>query len=143
MRAAFMTGVNEVEVRDDVAEPKLDPAGALLRVEACGICGTDARTFFNGDPKAAPPWQLGHEPVGILEEVGPGADLPDGVAQGDRVFLGSILIAGAVIALGIVPATGPLLLSAIPAAGAGLAILAALALAARARTGDPRALDRR
>ena len=48
------------------------------------------------------------------------------------VFLGSILIAGAVIALGIVPATGPLLLSAIPAAGAGLAILAALALAARA-----------
>jgi len=94
MRAAFMTGVNEVEVRDDVAEPKLDPAGALLRVEACGICGTDARTFFNGDPKAPPPWQLGHEPVGILEEVGPDAVLPTGVAQGDRVFLGSILTCG-------------------------------------------------
>jgi uncharacterized membrane protein YbhN (UPF0104 family) len=50
------------------------------------------------------------------------------------VFLGSILIAGAVIALGIAPAAGPLLLSALPAAGAGLAILAALVLAARRPT---------
>jgi L-iditol 2-dehydrogenase len=94
MRAAFMTGVNTVEVRDDVAEPTLEPAGALLRVQACGICGTDARTFFNGDPKAPPPWQLGHEPVGILDEVGPDADLPPGVARRDRVFLGSILTCG-------------------------------------------------
>ena len=94
MRAAFMTAVNEVEVREDAAEPAADPAGAVLRVEACGICGTDARTFFNGDPKAPPPWQLGHEPVGVLEEVGPDADLPPGVAAGDRVFLGSILTCG-------------------------------------------------
>ncbi|MEO8476195.1 MAG: alcohol dehydrogenase catalytic domain-containing protein [Actinomycetota bacterium] len=94
MRAAFMTGVDSVEVRDDVAEPTLDRAGALLRVEACGICGTDARTFFNGDPKAPPPWQLGHEPVGVLEHVGPDAELPPGVVQGDRVFLGSILTCG-------------------------------------------------
>ncbi len=75
-------------------EPELDLAGALLRVEACGICGTDARTFFNGDPKAPSPWQLGHEPVGVLEQVGPKADLPPGVAEGDRVFLGSILTCG-------------------------------------------------
>jgi L-iditol 2-dehydrogenase len=52
VRAAFMTGVGTVEVRD-AGEPALDPRGALLRVEACGVCGTDARTFFNGDP--APP----------------------------------------------------------------------------------------
>ncbi|GIU97586.1 MAG: alcohol dehydrogenase [Actinomycetota bacterium] len=94
MRAAFMTGVNQIEVRSDAPEPTLDPAGAILRVEACGICGTDARTFFNGDPKAPLPWQLGHEPVGVLEEVGPEADLPPGVERGDRVFLGSILTCG-------------------------------------------------
>jgi len=93
MRAAFMTAVNEVEVRD-VEEPKLDPAGAVIKVEACGICGTDARTFFNGDPKAVVPWVLGHEPVGVLEEVGPDAVLPPGVKRGDRVFLGSILTCG-------------------------------------------------
>ena len=50
MRAAFMTAVNEVEVREDADEPSLDPRGAVLRVEACGICGTDARTFFKGVP---------------------------------------------------------------------------------------------
>jgi len=94
MRAAFMTGVNEVEVRDDAETPALDPRGALLRVEACGICGTDARTFFNGDPKAPPPWQLGHEPVGVLEAVGVDAELPTEVHEGDRVFLGSILTCG-------------------------------------------------
>ena len=93
MRAAFMTDVNAVEVRD-VEEPKTDPAGAVLKVEACGICGTDARTFFNGDPRAPVPWQLGHEPVGVLEEVGPDADLPPDVRRGDRVFLGSILTCG-------------------------------------------------
>lgn len=93
MRAAFMTGVNAVQVRD-TEEPKLDPGGAILKVEACGICGTDARTFFNGDPKAPAPWILGHEPVGTLEEVEPDADLPPGVAKGDRVFLGSILTCG-------------------------------------------------
>jgi L-iditol 2-dehydrogenase len=75
-------------------EPKLDPAGAILEVQACGICGTDARTFFNGDPRAPGPWVLGHEPVGILRNVGPDAELPPGVAPGDRVFLGSILTCG-------------------------------------------------
>lgn len=93
MKAAFMTAVDAVEVRE-TAEPKLEPAGALLRVEACGICGTDARTFFNGDPRAPVPWVLGHEPVGVLEEVGPEAMLPPGVGKGARVFLGSILTCG-------------------------------------------------
>ena len=93
MRAAFMTAVDAVELRE-TEDPKLEPAGAVLRVEACGICGTDARTYFNGDPRAPVPWVLGHEPVGVLEEVGPEAILPTGVRAGDRVFLGSILTCG-------------------------------------------------
>jgi len=88
-----MTDVNAVEVRE-AEEPKLDARGAILRVEACGVCGTDARTFFNGDPRAPVPWVLGHEPVGVIEEVGPEADLPPGVSKGNRVFLGSILTCG-------------------------------------------------
>src|SRR5712691_10694544 len=93
MRAASMTDVNHISVID-LEEPKLDARGAILQVEACGICGTDARTFFNGDPRAPAPWVLGHEPVGTLAEVGPEADLPVGVSLGDRVFLGSILTCG-------------------------------------------------
>jgi len=94
VKAAFMTDRNTVEVREADA-PSLDPRGGILRVEACGVCGTDARTFSNGDPRAPAPWILGHEPVGILERVGPDALLPPGVNQGDRVFLGSILACGA------------------------------------------------
>jgi L-iditol 2-dehydrogenase len=30
--------------------------GVLLRVTACGICGTDVRTFYNGDRRISPPW---------------------------------------------------------------------------------------
>jgi L-iditol 2-dehydrogenase len=95
MRAAVMTDVAAVEV-EERPEPHVDAngVGAVLEVESCGICGTDARTFFNGDPRAAPPWVLGHEPVGVLAEVAPEAKLPEGVASGDRVFLGSILTCG-------------------------------------------------
>ncbi len=93
MRAAYLRDVGSVEVKE-VDAPDLDPSGALLRVEACGICGTDARTFFNGDPRAPAPWRLGHEPVGVIEEVGSEADLPAGLAVGDRAFLGSILTCG-------------------------------------------------
>jgi len=88
-----MTAVNGVEVYD-LAEPTLDGSAAILKVESCGICGTDARTFFHGDPRAPLPWVLGHEPVGVLEEVASDADLPEGIQEGDRVFLGSILYCG-------------------------------------------------
>jgi L-iditol 2-dehydrogenase len=94
MRAAFMTDVNAIDVRSDVPVPDVPAGGAVLRVEACGICGTDARTFFNGDPKAPPPWQLGHEPVGTLEAIAADAEVPEGIAVGSRVFLGSILTCG-------------------------------------------------
>jgi len=93
MRAAVMEGVGIVSVAD-APEPAPEPAGALLRVEACGICGTDARTFFNGDPRAPVPWRLGHEPVGVIEAVGPHTNLPAGLEVGDRAFLGSILTCG-------------------------------------------------
>jgi L-iditol 2-dehydrogenase len=93
MKAAFLKDVGVVEVRD-TDEPTLDPAGGLVRIEACGICGTDARTFFNGDPRAPTPWVLGHEPVGILTDAGPEAELPHDVEVGTRVFVGSILTCG-------------------------------------------------
>ena len=92
-RAIVQTAPRALELRE-LPLPEIGPDDALLQVEACGICGTDARTFFNGDPRAPAPWILGHEPVGILEEVGPRATLPPGISKGDRVFLGSILTCG-------------------------------------------------
>jgi L-iditol 2-dehydrogenase len=93
VKAAFMHDVGVVEV-EDVEVPKVDPEGALIEVEACGICGTDARTFFNGDPRAPLPWILGHEPVGVVIEAGHDAALPPQIKIGTRVFVGSILTCG-------------------------------------------------
>jgi L-iditol 2-dehydrogenase len=58
---------------------------ALVRVEACGICGTDLR-IAAGAHRAYPDGTVrvpGHEIVGVVEAVGDGA----GVAAGDRVFV--------------------------------------------------------
>jgi L-iditol 2-dehydrogenase len=73
------------------------PDGVLLRVTACGICGTDVRTFFNGDRRITPPWVLGHEISGELIEMGREAarDVADaGLAAGDHVHCISTLWCG-------------------------------------------------
>lgn len=65
----------------EVADPSCPEDGVLLRVTACGICGTDVRTFYNGDRRISAPWVLGHEISGELIEVGPAA--AQEVAQSD------------------------------------------------------------
>src|SRR3972149_4914742 len=52
--------------------PETGPEDALLRVEACGICGSDYEQYAGALP-APFPVIPGHEPVGVIEEVGEGA----------------------------------------------------------------------
>jgi L-iditol 2-dehydrogenase len=60
--------------------PAPGPGELLLRLSCCGLCGTD---LFKLDQRTAPEGAvLGHEVVGVVEEVGPGAR---GFAAGDRV----------------------------------------------------------
>lgn len=56
--------------------PKLPPGSALIRVTACGICGTDSHLFegMKLPPGASYPLQPGHEVAGIVEEVAPDID---------------------------------------------------------------------
>jgi L-iditol 2-dehydrogenase len=71
--------------------------GALLRVTACGICGTDVRVFFNGDRRISPPWVLGHEISGEIVEIGPdarGEMEHAGIGRGDHVHCISTLWCG-------------------------------------------------
>ena len=51
-------------------DPVCPHDGVLLRVTACGICGTDVRAFYNGDRRISPPWVLGHEICGEVIEIG-------------------------------------------------------------------------
>jgi L-iditol 2-dehydrogenase len=96
MRAAIWEGPERMSVGelDDAVCPD---DGVLLRVTACGICGTDVRVFFNGDRRINPPWVLGHEISGEVVEIGPeaGREMAQaGIGIGDRVHCISTLWCG-------------------------------------------------
>jgi alcohol dehydrogenase len=64
--------------------PEIGEDDGLLRVEACGLCGTDHEQY-SGDLPAGFAFVPGHEAVGVIEAVGPRAADRWGVAAGDRV----------------------------------------------------------
>src|SRR3954470_24411091 len=71
--------------------------GVLLDVLACGVCGTDVRSFYNGDRRIEAPWVLGHEISGEVVEIGPRAEqeLAElGLGLGDAVHCISTLWCG-------------------------------------------------
>jgi L-iditol 2-dehydrogenase len=93
MRAAVFQDVGKISV-EEVPKPECPKDGLLVKVRACGICGTDARTFFNGDDRARPPWILGHELGVVVEEVGELARDEVDVEKGDRIHVVSTLSCG-------------------------------------------------
>ena len=76
MRAARLEGIDRMRVRD-VAEPTPGPGEVALRVEACGICGTD-RHILRGEYPSALPVTLGHEFTGTVVAASAGVRLPIG-----------------------------------------------------------------
>lgn len=96
MRAAIWNGPGEMAI-GDVADASCPEDGVLLRVTACGICGTDVRAFYNGDRRISPPWVLGHEISGEVLEIGSEAAAEaagSGIDVGDRVHCISTLWCG-------------------------------------------------
>ena len=93
MRAAIWNGPGEMEL-GEVPDATCPADGALLRVVACGICGTDVRTFYNGDRRIEPGAVLGHEICGEVLEIGPDADGDLRAATGDLVHVISTLYCG-------------------------------------------------
>jgi alcohol dehydrogenase len=75
-------------VRRRVPIPTVGDDDAMLRVEACGLCGTD-HELFTGALPWAPGFVPGHETVGIIESIGPTAARRWGVGCGDRVAVAS------------------------------------------------------
>jgi threonine dehydrogenase-like Zn-dependent dehydrogenase len=77
----------------DLPLPDIDDDSAILRVEACGICGSDAEQF-NGVIQV--PWPLvpGHEPLGVIERIGDRAARRWGVDVGDRVAVETLIPCG-------------------------------------------------
>jgi len=86
VRAAVQNGPRRIEIRE-FPRPRVGPDNGLLRVEANGICGSDVETYKGHLGNATDPFIPGHEPLGIIEEIGERAAQRWGVGVGDRVAL--------------------------------------------------------
>jgi threonine dehydrogenase-like Zn-dependent dehydrogenase len=89
MRAAVFHAMNDVRL-DTVPKPQPGPGEALIRVTLTTICGTDLH-IVRGEYEVRPGLIIGHEPVGIIEELGAGVT---GYEIGDRVLVGAITPCG-------------------------------------------------
>jgi threonine dehydrogenase-like Zn-dependent dehydrogenase len=91
MKAVVFHGIGDVRL-DDVPEPKLkDPTDVIVRLTASAICGTDLHMIRGTLPGMKPGTILGHEGVGIVEEVG--KDVRN-LEEGDRVVIPSTIACG-------------------------------------------------
>src|SRR3972149_5665068 len=79
VRAAVLVGPRRFEVRE-FPKPKIGPDDGLLRLERCGICGSDVEQYRNESGRERPPAIPGHEPLGGIEEGGEGAEARGGGA---------------------------------------------------------------
>ena len=70
MKAVVFHGINDLRV-DEVPKPQPKPGEAVIRITATTICGTDVH-IVKGEYPVRPGLILGHEPVGIIEELGEG-----------------------------------------------------------------------
>lgn len=68
MKALVYEGRETVAVRD-VQKPSPQKGQALIRVSYCGICGSDMGIYLGTHPRAKAPLILGHEFVGVIEEI--------------------------------------------------------------------------
>ena len=87
MKALLYPEFDTLELSEQpVPEPAADEV--LLKVAACGICGSELESFQTQSPRRPPPLVMGHEFCGIVERLG---DAVEGWAPGDRVVSNSVV----------------------------------------------------
>jgi L-iditol 2-dehydrogenase len=87
MKALLLTEYNKFQVTE-MPEPSLGPSDVLIRVKACGICGSDVHGMDGSTGRRRPPIVMGHEASGTIEKVG--AEV-QGYKLGDRVTFDSTI----------------------------------------------------
>jgi 2-desacetyl-2-hydroxyethyl bacteriochlorophyllide A dehydrogenase len=94
MKVSMVTAPGETQVID-APKPAVGPADVLVKIRACGICGTDALFIsMGGIPGHEGGMPLGHEPAGEVIEVG--GDVT-GIAVGDHVVINPMAAPGGII----------------------------------------------
>src|SRR5499427_626401 len=89
MKANVFHGPNKIGV-EEVPRPSAGAGEAVIRIILTTICGTDLH-ILRGEYPVKPGLVIGHEPVGVIEEMGEGLS---GYKIGDRVLVGAITPCG-------------------------------------------------
>jgi L-iditol 2-dehydrogenase len=87
MRALLLTKYRELELTE-ADRPTVGPTDVLIRVAACGICGSDVHGYDGSSGRRIPPIIMGHEAAGVVAEIGAAVDR---VHIGDRVTFDSTI----------------------------------------------------
>src|ERR1017187_8475074 len=90
MKALLLTGYMNLQVTE-MAEPEIGAADVLVRVRACGICGSDVQGLDGRTGRRIPPLVMGHEAAGTIEATGREVR---GWRAGDRVTFDSTISCG-------------------------------------------------
>jgi len=80
MKAAVIKSNSNIEIKN-IEKPPIGPGDMLVKMRACGICGSDVEKVFG--KYGQPSMRLGHEPAGIITQVG--SEISN-FSVGDRVF---------------------------------------------------------
>jgi L-iditol 2-dehydrogenase len=90
MKALLLSEYRHLELAD-VPEPSVSANDILIRVKACGICGSDVHGYDGSTGRRIPPIVMGHEASGVVEKIG--RDVT-GFREGDRVTFDSTVYCG-------------------------------------------------
>jgi L-iditol 2-dehydrogenase len=90
MKALLLTEYKKLELAE-MPEPEISANDVLVRVEACGICGSDVHGYDGRTGRRIPPLVMGHEAAGVVAEVG--SDVKQ-FRPGDRVTFDSTVFCG-------------------------------------------------
>ncbi len=91
MKAVQIVSPNQLQVIE-VEKPGIDAVNnVLIRMTAAGICGSDVGIYHGTNAAATYPRIIGHEMVGVVEEVGAGVDT---LKPGDRVIVNQVTSCG-------------------------------------------------
>lgn len=90
MQALLLSEYKHLELID-LARPDPGPADLLVRVKACGICGSDVHGYDGSTGRRIPPIVMGHEAAGVVEAVGSAVKR---FRPGDRVTFDSTVYCG-------------------------------------------------
>jgi L-iditol 2-dehydrogenase len=91
MKALLLSEYNKLDITDEMPRPVPGPGEVLVRIAACGICGSDVHGYDGSSGRRIPPLVMGHEAAGTVAGTG------DGVRQfnaGDRVTFDSTVYCG-------------------------------------------------